>query len=177
MSKVRSWALTIAVIGVSLGAGVATWLVVGPVAEVSERLPHISAYSDNHSVRVGPYRYCNVVDFTDCHNLQTQGELAVSSRNPVQLSVPPTIGQAPWRLLKVYEGQDNSTVTVYRPGTRLAATIATVDPLRGQLTGIAVQLLTLVVDDTGQFYDVPHAEWSVRMVWHTAKPTAQPKGM
>ena len=37
---------------------------------------------------------------------------------------------------------------MFRPGTRLAVTIPSVDPQRGRLTGIVVQLLTLVVDAT-----------------------------
>ena len=52
-----------------------------------------------------------------------------------------------------------------RPDTRLAVTIPTVDPQRGRLTGIVVQLLTLVLDPSGELRDVPHAEWSVRLVF------------
>jgi hypothetical protein len=83
----------------------------------------------------------------------------------VQLSVPGAIGRAPWRLLQVYEDPANTTTTYFRPGTRLAVTIPTVDAQRGRLTGIAVQLLTLVRDAAGELQDVPHAEWSVRTVW------------
>jgi hypothetical protein len=28
-----------------------------------------------------------------------------------------------------------------------------------------VQLLTLVQDETGEVFDVPHAEWSIRTQW------------
>jgi hypothetical protein len=51
------------------------------------------------------------------------------------------------------------------PDSRLAVTIPTVDPQRGLLTGIVVQLMTLVVDTAHGLRDVPHAEWSVRTVW------------
>ena len=44
-------------------------------------------------------------------------------------------------------------------------TIPTVDAQRGRLTGIAVQLPTLVRDEAGNEFPVPHAEWSVRTVW------------
>ena len=45
-------------------------------------------------------------------------------------------------------------------------TIPTVDPQRGRLTGIVVQLPTLVRDEQGnEFRALPHAEWSVRTVW------------
>lgn len=127
--------------------------------------PEISAYSHGQLTRVGPYRYCSVLDLTDCQNQQTQGELRVNSKDPVQLSVPPSIGQAPWWLLRVYEDSAIPATTFYRPGDRLAVTIPTVDPQHGRLTGIAVQLMTLVVDRNGELQGVPHAEWSVRTVW------------
>ena len=57
------------------------------------------------------------------------------------------------------------TTTFFRPDSRLAVTIPTVDPQRGRLTGIAVQLMTLVVDQAGELHGAPHAEWSVRTVW------------
>ena len=82
-----------------------------------------------------------------------------------ELSVPTSIGRAPWRLLQVYEDERNSTTTMFRPNTLLAVTIPTVDPQRGRLTGIVVQLLTLVQDPKGELRDAPHAEWSVRTVW------------
>jgi hypothetical protein len=63
----------------------------------------------------------------------------------------------------VYEDPAKTTTSVFRPNSRLAVTIPTVDPQRGRLTGIVVQLLTLVVDPTGELRDTPHAEWSVRL--------------
>ena len=98
---------------------------------------------------------------------------AVSERYPVQLSVPEAISRAPWRLLQVYEDPANTTSTMFRPGTRLAVTIPSVDPQRGRLTGIVVQLLTLVVDPAGELRDVPHAEWSVRLAYLSAQPDAR----
>lgn len=128
-------------------------------------LPQVSAYSHGVATRIGPFQFCDVLDPTDCVPAGQQGELAVTERDPVQLSVPSSIAEAPWRLLRVYEDPVDTTETVYRPGTRLAVTIPTVDPQRGRLTGIAVQLLTLVQDETGEVFEIPHAEWSVRMVW------------
>ncbi len=143
----------------SAAAGVGAWVLV-PHRWIG---PQISAYSDGHLTRVGPYLYCDVLDLNDCRHPQTQGQLQVGERSPVQLSVPRVIGRAPWRLLQVYE--DNTTATIFRPGSRLAVTIPTVDTQRGRLTGIAVQLLTLVRDPRGDVTDVPHAEWSVRLVF------------
>jgi hypothetical protein len=153
--------LAVVVALLAVGAGVGTWCLVrapGP------QPPEISAFSHGQLIRVGPYLYCNVLNLDDCQQPQAQGELRVTDRYPVQLSVPEAISRAPWRLLQVYEDPANTATTMFRPGTRLAVTIPSVDPQRGRLTGIVVQLLTLVVDPSGELRDVPHAEWSVRMV-------------
>ncbi len=151
----------------SLGAGFGTWLL---VRQPGPQRPEISAYSHGHLTRVGPYLYCDVLNLNDCQTPQTQGELPFNENYPVQLSVPDAISRAPWRLLQVYDDPANTTTTMFRPGSRLAVTIPSVDPQRGRLTGIVVQLLTLVVDnsqvnDTATVRAVPHAEWSVRLTF------------
>ncbi|MFV8173128.1 DUF2771 domain-containing protein [Mycolicibacterium peregrinum] len=130
-----------------------------------DRLPEISAYSHGHSVRVGPFQYCEVLNLDDCKEPRNTGELAVRKDNPVQLSVPSAVARAPWRLLRVYENPIDTTVSYFAPKTTLAVTIPTVDPNRGRLTGLAVQLLTLVQDQDGQEFALPHAEWSISTVW------------
>jgi hypothetical protein len=162
VTSTRKLALFAVVAVLAAGAGIGAWALAyhrGPLR------PEISAYTSGHLVRVGPYRYCDVIDLTDCQNPQTEGELQVNSRSPVQLSVPTSIGRAPWWLLTVYEDSTVPTTTFYRPDTRLAVTIPTVDPHHGRLTGIAVQLMTVFVDPNGEVQGVPHAEWSVRTVW------------
>ena len=154
--------LAVLVVLASAAAGVGAWTFSrsrGPLH------PEISAYSHGQLTRVGPYRYCKVLDLTDCQTPEAQGELRVNARDPVQLSVPSSIGRAPWWLLRVYEDSVIPATTFYRPGSRLAVTIPTVDPHHGRLTGIAVQLMTVVVDRSGELQGVPHAEWSVRTVW------------
>ena len=155
--------LAIVVVVASIGTGVLVWR----LHKAPER-PEISAYSHGDAARVGPYRYCEVLNPTDCEEPGAQGELAVDARHPVQLSVPPSIARAPWVLLRAYEGAD--VVEEFRPDSRLAVTIPTVDPQRGKLTGIAVQLPTLVRDEAGNEFPVPHAEWSVRTVWPQPAP-------
>jgi Protein of unknown function (DUF2771) len=152
--------LAVIVVLLSIAAGVGAWLL---VRKPGPQRPEISAYSHGHLIRVGPYQYCNVLNLDDCQTPQAQGELPASARYPVQLSVPEAISRAPWRLLQVYEDPTNTTSTLFRPNSQLAVTIPTVDPQRGQLTGIVVQLLTLVVDPSGELHDVPHAEWSVHL--------------
>ena len=154
-------ALAVVVALLAAGAGFGTWWL---LRDSGPKQPEISAYSHGHSIRVGPYLYCNVLNLDDCQQPQAQGELRVSGNYPVQLSVPEAISRAPWRLLQVYEDPANTATTMFRPGTRLAVTIPAVDPQRGRLTGIVVQLLTLVVDPSGELHDVPHAEWSVRLI-------------
>lgn len=160
--KARVAALAAGVVMLAAALGFSTWVLVrsdGP------QLPRISAYTHGQLVRVDPFEYCNVLDLNDCQTPHAQGELRVTSRDAVQLSVPTSISAAPWRLLQVYDDPANATTTAFRPRTRSAVTIATVDPHRGRLTGIAVQLVTLVVGPDGELHDAVHAEWSVRMVW------------
>lgn len=155
-------ALVVVAVLASVGTGVLVWSV---MRDRAPQQPEISVYSHGHLVRVGPFRYCEVLNLNACEVFATQGELPVTERDPVQLSVPTQIANAPWRLLRVYEESIDTTVSVYRPDSQLAETVPTVDPQRGRLTGIVVQLLTLVLDPSGQLQSVPHAEWSVRTVW------------
>ncbi|OBB75435.1 DUF2771 domain-containing protein [Mycobacterium sp. 852014-52144_SCH5372336] len=153
-------ALVAVVILASVGTGVLVWWLSSNAD--APKYPEISAYSHGTLVRVGPYRYCEVLNPTKCEVFEDQGELPVIESDAVQLSVPPAIARAPWVLLRQYEGGD--VVEEFRPGTRLAVTIPTVDPRRGKLTGFAVLLPTLVrIDD--EEVPAPHAEWSVRTVW------------
>jgi len=149
------------VVVAAAGAGAAAYVW---VRGESSPLPEISAYSLRHTARVGPYFYCNVVDLNDCARPESEGAVAVNDREPVQLSVPSAISRAPWRLLKVYEDDRNTTTTMFRPGTQLAVTIPTADPQRGRVVGFVVQLMTLVRDETGAVFDLPHAEWSVKLI-------------
>ncbi|GLP79472.1 DUF2771 domain-containing protein [Mycobacterium antarcticum] len=152
--------LVVAVIA-SFGTGALVWwLARTPAPKHAE----ISAFSHGQLVRVGPYRYCDVFEITRCDIPQTIGRLPVTTRDPVQLSVPTAIATAPWILIRAYEG-GASLVDEFRPGSKLAVTIPTVDPVRGRLTGIAVQLPTLVRDEQNNEFPWPHAEWSVATVW------------
>lgn len=146
----------------SAAAGVGAWLL---ARQPGPDLPQISVYAHGHTVRVDPFLYCNVLDLNECAQPGSQGAVGVTADEPVQLSVPAAIGRAPWRLLTVYADERDTTSTVFRPGTRLAATIPTVDPHRGRVVGIVVQLMTLVRDQNGEVFDLPHAEWSVRLDW------------
>lgn len=144
----------------SIATGVLVWRM---TRDHAPQLPEISAYSQGHLARVGPYRFCRVFDPTDCIVPADQGELPVTGRHPVQVSIPQEIARAPWVLLRSYE--DDDLVEIVPPDTKLAVTIPTVDAQRGRLTGIVVQLPTWVRDEAGNEFPVPHAEWSVQTVW------------
>lgn len=161
MRRPVTLAVAAAVVIASAGAGVAAYRVVG---HRESPLPQISAYALGHTVRVGPFFYCNVIDLNDCVRDESEGVLRVDDRAPVQLSVPGAISDAPWRLLKVYEDQRDTTATMFRPGSHLAVTIPTSDAQRGKVVGVVVQLMTLVRDEKNDVFDLPHAEWSVKLI-------------
>lgn len=154
--------LALVVVLAIAGTGIGVWRL---SSSHGENLPQISAYSHGHTVRTGPFQYCPVLDLDNCLDPREAAELRVTEKYPVQLSVPSAIGRAPWRLLRVYENPIDTTVSVHRPNTTLAVTIPTVDPQRGRLTGLAVQLLTLVRDQNGEEFALPHAEWSISTTW------------
>lgn len=161
----RSTAVLVAVLVVATAviAGFGTWRV---TRDSRPTPPQVSAYSSGHLTRSGPYLYCNVLDLNECVLTEAQGELAVDSRHPIQLSVDTVIGRAPWRLLRLYDNPVDATDRMYPPGSTLAVTVPTVDPQRGPLRGLVVQLLTVVVDrETGEEFAVPHAEWAVQLLW------------
>ena len=151
---------------VAVVAAVATGLLIWRLTRnpASEH-PVISAYTHGELVVVGPYKYCDVNDLRRCEIPRAIGELSVTSRNPVQLSVPESISRAPWVLLRAYEGPDDTVVETFARNTTRAVTIPTVDPRLGRLTGIAVELPTWVRDEQGNEFPLPHAEWSVSTVW------------
>lgn len=162
MKKHLAWVLAALVVLAAAGAGVGAWRL---ARAHSSGLPQISAYTRGTTVRVDPYLYCNVVDLNDCVKNGVQGQLSVTEQFPVQLSLPAAISSAPWRLLRVYSDERDTTTTSFRPGQQLAVRVPTVDPQRGRLIGLVVQLLTLVQDPQGELHDLPHAEWSVRLAW------------
>ena len=159
MKRVVAVLATVALLS-SIATGVLVWRL---TRDHTPQLPEISAYSQGHLARVGPYRFCEVFDPTDCIVPADQGEVPVTGRHPVQLSIPERISKAPWVLLRSYE--DDDLVEIVPPHTRLAVTIPTVDAQRGRLTGIVVQLPTWVRDEAGNEFPVPHAEWSVQTIW------------
>ncbi|MEZ0363783.1 DUF2771 domain-containing protein [Mycobacterium sp. pUA109] len=155
--------VAVLVVLAAAGAGVGAWLL---ARDRGPQRPQISAYSHGHLTRVGPYQYCDVLNLNDCETRpQALGVLPVTSRDPVQLSVPNAIGDAPWGLSLWYEDSAEPTTALFRPRSRLAVTVPTVDAFRGRLRGLTVHLLTLVRMPDGDTAAATHADWSVQTVW------------
>ncbi len=91
MKRVVAVLVTVALLS-SIGTGVLVWQL---SRNHSPDLPEISAFSHGHLTRVGPYRFCQVLNPTDCVVPESQGELPVSGQHPVQLSIPKDISRAP----------------------------------------------------------------------------------
>lgn len=155
--------VTVLTVAVAALAGFATWRY---TRSEEPKPPQISVYSNGQLTHAGPYLYCDVLDLDACVLSEAQADLAVDQRHPIQLSVDPAIGRAPWRLLRLYDDPRDATDKLYPAGSTLAVTVPTVDPQRGPLRGLVVQLLTLVVDrDSDEQFAVPHAEWAVGLRW------------
>lgn len=169
MKRILGALALVAVLFVAVVGGGIWWFSHGK----PKALPEISAYSHGHLTRVGPYRYCEVLNVFACQDAGDAGELPVTARFPVQLSVPPAIGDHPWLLRRFYLDSDGEAVTLFRPEERLAVTIPTVDPQRGRLAGFVVQLVTLVMVGENDSQAVPHAEWSVRTVFNPQQAQAE----
>ncbi|PRC45303.1 DUF2771 domain-containing protein, partial [Mycobacterium sp. ITM-2017-0098] len=62
MKRVVAVLATVALLS-SIATGVLVWRL---TRDHAPQLPEISAYSQGHLARVGPYRFCRVFDPTDC---------------------------------------------------------------------------------------------------------------
>lgn len=155
-------ALAVVVLVASVATGVLVWRL---SRHPAPKYPEVSAFSNGQLVRVGPSLNCSVKNPTICEPSFDEGELSVTEKHPVQVSIPAAVAKAPWFLVLVYDDPRDTTLTSHRPDTTLAATVPTVDPRRGRLRQIVVQLRTVVQDQEGELVPVPHAEWSVRTVW------------
>ncbi|WP_099022166.1 DUF2771 domain-containing protein [Mycolicibacterium palauense] len=162
MKKTLAAVLAVTLVIAGAEAGLVAWLLSRD--DGGPDRPQISAFTAGQLVRVGPSLYCNVLDLNDCDDAHDEGVLHTNPRDPVQLSVPQAIARAPWRLVLVYRDPRDTTIRVFRPDTRLAVTVPAVDANRGPLMQLVVQLMTLVQDQNGEVFEMPHAEWSVQTV-------------
>ena len=97
-----------------------------------------------------------MVDLNDCVKGGVQGELSVAAAIRSSCRCRPDRRCAVASAAGLPDDKD-TVATAYHPGTRLAVTIPTVDPRRGRMMGLVVQMLTLVKDQNGELHDLPHA--------------------
>ncbi|MFD0918950.1 DUF2771 domain-containing protein [Saccharopolyspora rosea] len=92
--------------------------------------PQVTFYSHGHSVTVQPAQYCDPTG-QKCSPppAKPAGELRVPDRQPLQISVPGEVADAPWQVVFLYRGingqQLDSRSPVFRPGERYAYTLDT----------------------------------------------------
>ena len=154
--------LAVVVVLACAAAGVGAWALARGRSPLH---PEISAYSHGQLTRVGPYRYCKVLDLNDCQNPQAQGELRVNARDPVQLSVPPAIGRAPWWLLRVYQDAVNPDDHLLPAGQPAGGHHSDRRSEAGTADGNRHPVDDCRRRPSRPLHGVPHAEWSVRTVW------------
>ncbi|AOW94987.1 hypothetical protein BFN03_13900 [Rhodococcus sp. WMMA185] len=124
-----------------------------------DRLPEITAFAHDRTERVSPLAYCNLY-LEDCQSFGVT-ELDVPPGYPLQLSLPPEIVDAPWRIFALYQDPSGAPVILqqaYRAGEKRAVTVPSSEEL--QLAGVEIQLPSAVVDQEG----LPHARavWSIK---------------
>ena len=155
----KTLALIVVVLIIVLVAFVAVLTVL--IRDAGEHRPEVTAYAHGKSITVPPLRYCNLY-LEDC----VDGELAeldVPADYPLQLSLPPEIANAPWRLITVFEGPTGELVTeerYYAPGEAAAVTVRSTQHPSLQLNGVEIQLPSAVIDEEG--LPQAHATWAIK---------------
>ncbi|WP_072687217.1 DUF2771 domain-containing protein [Rhodococcus marinonascens] len=129
------------------------------VRDSPTRLPVITAFAHDRSEQVIPFGYCNLY-LEDCESGGIT-ELDVPPGYPLQLSLPPEIVNAPWRIFALYQDASGGPVILektHRAGETRAVTVPSSEDL--QLAGVEIQLPSAVVDEEG----LPHARavWSIK---------------
>ena len=126
----------------------------------SPPVPTITFFADRESVVSRPVLYCPL-DFKNCDPAGTAADLAVPPGRPLQISLPPEIADAPWRLITIYvdgAGKQQSRDRFYKPGERLAVTLR-LGP--GELLqGVEIQLPSGATDQDGN--PVARAAWALQ---------------
>jgi hypothetical protein len=125
--------------------------------------PDVAFFSAGRTVTAGPTQYCDVKIQHCSANTRAQAVLRVPPGKPVQISVPGSVGNAPWQVAFLYRGADGTQVdgrtAVFSPGQQLAYTLALPDT-KAQLETIEVQQFggALVQQDGGIGF-ITRASW------------------
>ncbi|WP_280381752.1 DUF2771 domain-containing protein [Nocardia wallacei] len=166
--------LAAAAVAVLVVVAVIAAVVAMAVRNAAEPEPEITAYAHGTSATVPPYRYCTVTQSDsngqlglNCRESATTVTLATRPGDPLQLSLPRHIADAPWVMVLEYtlpDGTDVQRLTSYRDyaeGTK-AITVPTRPEPDLRLAGVEVQLVVPTRDETGAESFAPYQAWSIR---------------
>ncbi|TCP56554.1 uncharacterized protein DUF2771 [Tamaricihabitans halophyticus] len=131
--------------------------------------PEVSFYAGGESVAIEPTLYCSV-DFSECgENPEAGAELEIPPGEPLQISLPKEVSDAPWLAVFRYETADGeqgpeSRTKVFEPGTQHAYTL---QPPGGDDRLTEVQINRIVglqppAAADGELEFVSNATWTLR---------------
>ncbi|MHA6802199.1 DUF2771 family protein [Salinifilum ghardaiensis] len=121
--------------------------------------PEVTFYSHGESVAAAPTQHCEPRGGDCSSDPEAAEQLRVPPGEPVQISVPQEVAEAPWQVAFVYRGTDGAEVDqrspVFAPGERHAYTLR-LPPGAAQLEHVEVQRYSAVL--------APGAEGGVNFV-------------
>ncbi|GEM30378.1 hypothetical protein NN3_13850 [Nocardia neocaledoniensis NBRC 108232] len=167
MSKLNARTV-IALVAVGLVAvvGVTAAIVAYAVSKAPDSAPVVTVYGGGETVEAEPFGYCNLATGA-CENFEHTYYLLVPSGDPVQVSLPSAIAEAPWVVLQRFErpsGEREDRVMSwldFPEGVR-ALSIDTQPAPDLRLIGFEVQLPMIYTDPaTGQETTGVHGAWSI----------------
>ncbi|MEO6882154.1 MAG: DUF2771 family protein [Mycobacteriaceae bacterium] len=122
--------------------------------------PEITYYAHGATAVAGPLVLC-ALDFRSCVPAGLPARLDVPPGDPLQISLPAEIFNAPWRLITIYvdaAGTQRTRDQYYAPGAQLAVTVR---PGPGEvLQGVEIQLPSGATDADGK--PVARGAWSLQ---------------
>ncbi|SFS56348.1 DUF2771 family protein [Saccharopolyspora flava] len=115
----------------------------------SPNQPQVTFYSHGDSVAVDAAQYCDPTgDQCSPPNQEAVGELRMANRDPLQISVPAEVSQAPWQVVFLYQGLDGKQLDgrspVFTPNSRHAYTLQ-LPPDGARIEHVEVQQFSAVL--------------------------------
>jgi hypothetical protein len=138
--------------------------------------PALTVYAHGRTVTVPPYKYCTVAGIADSGQVRMnpcqKSDITVPVQpdgNPVQISLPKKIADAPWVMVREYVLPDRAHTVVrdvktfrdFKSGT-LALTVPSRPVANLRLIGIEMQLVLPARDNSGNEFFIPYQAWSIK---------------
>ncbi|MFC4124578.1 DUF2771 family protein [Nocardia rhizosphaerae] len=136
------------------------------VSKASDSSPRVTVYGGGETVQAEPFGYCDLATGA-CENAEHTYYLVVPSGDPVQVSLPKSIADAPWLLLQQYvrptgEREDRVVSWLDYPEGTMAISVDTLPDPDLRLLGIELQLPIVFTDPaTGQERGEVYGVWSI----------------